>query len=85
MHLNYATNPLWIGLHNISHSLVVVGVVSLLGFFFARTIWGRGLLWFAAGATMHIVIDIFTHAGDGPLFCILLAYLTPIRKSLSQR
>ncbi|CAN5836940.1 hypothetical protein BH24DEI2_BH24DEI2_16360 [soil metagenome] len=32
------------------------------------TRWGRGLLWFAVGAALHTLIDIFTHAGDGPLF-----------------
>ena len=64
----YTSSPLWIALHNTPHSFVVMGLLSVLGYVLIRKRWGRWLLWYAAGATLHIVIDIATHAGDGPMF-----------------
>ena len=64
----YTSSPLWIALHNTPHSFVVMGLLSVLGYVLIRRRWGRWLLWYAAGATLHIAIDIATHAGDGPMF-----------------
>ncbi|MEM7736334.1 MAG: DUF4184 family protein [Deinococcota bacterium] len=64
----YYSMPLWIALHNIPHSFVVMGVVSLLAYLFKQRRWGRWLLWYAAGASLHIAFDMFTHATDGPIF-----------------
>ena len=64
----YFESALWIALHNIPHSFMVMGVLSLLAYAFRQKRWGRWLLWYAAGASLHIAFDIFTHAVDGPLF-----------------
>lgn len=68
MHRAYALSPFWIGAHNAPHSLVVLGAVALLTFLIGRGTWKQYLLWAVVGATGHSVIDIFTHAGDGPMF-----------------
>lgn len=72
----YATDPLWIASHNTLHSVVVLGVLALLGWGAMR--WrrrlGKWLLWFTAGAAMHAGIDIFTHATDGPRFLFPLSW-----------
>ena len=64
----FYSSPLWIALHNTPHSFVAMGILSLLVYPFRQRRWGRWLLWYAAGATLHIIIDIVTHAGDGPMF-----------------
>lgn len=71
----YFTSPLWAALHNVPHSFVVMGLLSLFAYVFVQRRWGRWLLWYAAGATVHIVIDIFTHATDGPMFLYPLSQL----------
>lgn len=69
------SSSFWLTLHNVPHSLVVMGALSLLGYVFSKRRWARWLLWYAAGATLHIVFDIFTHATDGPLFLYPLSQL----------
>lgn len=64
----YFTSPLWIGLHNAPHSLVLMGLFGFLGAVFRQKRWGRWFLWYVAGAALHVVFDVFTHAGDGPMF-----------------
>jgi len=61
--------PLWIIGHNFFHAPFILGVLGLAGFAAARwgQWWGRGLGWFAVGAGLHTLIDIFTHTSDGPL------------------
>jgi len=61
--------PLWIIGHNFFHAPFILGVLGLAGFAAARwgQRWGRGLGWFAVGAGLHTLIDIFTHTSDGPL------------------
>lgn len=68
MHENYAYNPLWIALHNTPHSLIVLAVLALLFGLLYRFRWAAIILWGLLGATLHTVIDIFTHATDGPYF-----------------
>jgi len=68
MDQRYFESALWIALHNIPHSFVVMGVLSLLVYAFRQKRWGRWLLWYAAGASLHIALDILTHVMDGPLF-----------------
>ena len=68
MHDAYETSAVWTGLHNAPHSLVVLGVAALVTILlkpsFVRTLFLRAV----AGAALHTVIDVFTHAGDGPMF-----------------
>lgn len=75
MHDAYATNPVWIGLHNAPHSLVVLGVVALVSSLLKPPLTKRVLLWAAAGAALHALTDILTHAGDGPMFLYPLSSL----------
>jgi len=70
MHMTlYFTDPLWIASHNFFHAPFILLVIGLVGYLAQRRsqTWGRYLLWFALGAGLHTVIDIFTHAGDGPV------------------
>lgn len=64
----YYESALWIALHNTPHSFVVMAVLSLLAYAFKQNRWGCWLLWYAAGASLHIAVDILTHAMDGPMF-----------------
>lgn len=64
----FYSSPFWITLHNTPHSFVAMGVISLLGYMLLQKRLGRWLLWYAAGTVLHIFIDVFTHATDGPLF-----------------
>jgi len=68
MDKRYYDSALWIALHNIPHSFVVMGVLSLSVYAVRQKGWGRWLLWYAAGASLHIAFDILTHVMDGPLF-----------------
>ena len=75
MHLAYERDPVWIGLHNAPHSLVVLGVVALLIALLEKLPLKQVLLWALAGAALHALSDIFTHAGDGPMFLYPLSSL----------
>ena len=74
MHNNYATNPLWIASHNIFHSFIVLGLIAIFAFSLYRTKIGKLLLWLAIAASLHTVIDIFTHHSDGPYFLFPLSW-----------
>ena len=65
----YFTDPLWISAHNFFHAPLVLLGIGLAGYVGVRQEkkWGTVLVWFALGAGLHSLIDIFTHAGDGPL------------------
>ena len=70
MHMTlYFTDPFWITAHNFFHAPLILGVIGLGGYLGMRSgnRWGAQLLWFAVGAGLHSLIDIFTHAGDGPV------------------
>ena len=70
MHMTlYFTDPLWIAAHNFFHAPFILLVIGLIGYLAQRRsqTWGRYLLWFALGAGLHTLIDIFTHANDGPV------------------
>ncbi len=63
------TDPLWISAHNFFHAPLVLLGIGLAGYVGVRQEkkWGTVLVWFALGAGLHSLIDVFTHAGDGPL------------------
>ena len=70
MHMTlYFTDPLWIAAHNFFHAPFILLIIGLVGYLAQRRsqTWGRYLLWFALGAGLHTLIDIFTHANDGPV------------------
>ena len=70
MHMTlYFRHPWWISAHNLLHapfSLVVLSGIGFVAIHNGQT-WGGFLFWFAMGAGLHTLIDVFTHAGDGPL------------------
>jgi membrane-bound metal-dependent hydrolase YbcI (DUF457 family) len=77
LHFNlFYTDPVWIIAHNTLHSLVITGLLTLVGVLVGRRgrQWGWVLFWFALGAGFHTVVDIFTHHSDGPLFLFPLSW-----------
>ena len=70
MHMTlYFTDPLWMAAHNFLHApliLLPMGAIGYVGMKSGKR-WGAFLLWFSLGAGLHSLIDIFTHAGDGPI------------------
>lgn len=68
MHSAYESSPVWIGFHNAPHSLVVLGIAALVTVLLKPSSPRALLLWGIVGATLHTVIDVVTHAGDGPRF-----------------
>ncbi len=69
-------DPVWIVAHNTLHSLVITGLLALVGVLVGRRgrQWGWMLFWFALSAGFHTVLDIFTHHSDGPLLFFPLSW-----------
>jgi membrane-bound metal-dependent hydrolase YbcI (DUF457 family) len=69
IHVEYYINPWWIGAHNFLHSplLLIAAIAALWGFRQKSGTPGHWGLWFMVGCLVHTLIDIPTHAGDGPL------------------
>ena len=64
-------DPLWIISHNVFHSLLVDGLLAIIGYWVWRMRkirWSLALFWLGISMVAHTVIDIFTHSSDGPLF-----------------
>lgn len=68
LHELYFTDPIWITGHNFFHSLVIGGLLLMLGWWLVQRRQQTFLFWLAASAMLHTTIDIFTHTSDGPLF-----------------
>jgi membrane-bound metal-dependent hydrolase YbcI (DUF457 family) len=69
IHPAYYENPWWISAHNFLHSplILLVAIAAFWGFRQKTSTPGHWGLWFALGCLVHTLIDIPTHAGDGPL------------------
>ncbi len=70
MHMTlYFTDPLWIAAHNLFHAPLILLPLGLFGYWGMKSNrrWGAVLLYFALGAGLHSLIDVFTHANDGPV------------------
>jgi len=66
----YYQDPLWIVGHNFFHSLLIDGMLLLVGLWWWKrrsSRWGMMLFWLAASMLVHVGVDIFTHQSDGPL------------------
>ena len=80
----YFNDPLWIASHNFFHAPLILLALGILGWSVMRQQqqWGVLLFWFAVGAGLHSVIDIFTHHNDGPLLLFplnwQLRFLSPV-------
>lgn len=65
----YFSNPFWIACHNLLHApLLLLSGIALV-WKKRRNIGSiyRWLFWFLLACLFHSLIDIFTHADDGPL------------------
>jgi len=67
--LHFFTDPVWLVAHNFLHAPFILLIMGLVGYLWRHRHWewGNRLIWFAAGAGLHTVVDIFTHHDDGPL------------------
>lgn len=65
----YFGDPLWLTGHNLFHTPPLILLYFLAGRWGMRRgqRWGRPLLWLALGFALHSLVDILTHATDGPL------------------
>ncbi len=65
----FFNNPVWIVSHNLFHAPLIIALLLLAGWAADRRGkgFGRVLFSLAAGLALHSLVDIFTHAGDGPL------------------
>ncbi|HBE19492.1 MAG TPA: hypothetical protein DEG17_24615 [Cyanobacteria bacterium UBA11149] len=65
----YFENPFWIGSHNFFHAPILL--ILALGFLwrYRQNIGSlyHWFFWFFAACFLHSIVDIFTHADDGPL------------------
>ncbi|MEC4892088.1 MAG: zinc dependent phospholipase C family protein [Oscillatoria sp. PMC 1051.18] len=62
-------NPVWIGMHNFLHAPIVLLLGIGLLWRSRRKIGSlqRWFFWFFVACLLHSVVDILTHATDGPL------------------
>lgn len=81
----YFHNPIWIISHNFLHAPVLL----LIGF---TWVWStrrhpdfpsRWLLWFLLACLLHTLVDIFTHANDGPLIFFPLEWTIRFQSPVS--
>lgn len=79
----YFHNPWWITAYNILHAPLPLFLLALLGILAQRQPWGRWLFWFAASCSLHMAIDIVTHADDGPVLLFPLEWRTRFRSPFS--
>ena len=79
----YFNNPWWIAAHNLLHAPLIVLLLGATGFHFRVRPWGRRLAWFAAGCGLHSLVDIFTHADDGPVLLFPLEWHRRFRSPVS--
>lgn len=61
-------DPWVIALHNIPHSFITVGLLLVLLPLAPQKQLKVWLWWFSLGLFGHILLDIPTHANDGPMF-----------------
>lgn len=81
----YFYNPFWVGLHNLFHAPLMIIAYAGLGYYAMRKgrSWGAGLMWFALGCGLHSLIDIPTHANDGPLLFFPFDWMTRYNAPIS--
>ncbi|MEM6527659.1 MAG: metal-dependent hydrolase [Chloroflexota bacterium] len=66
----YFSDPVWVTGHSLMHAPLMIALWMLIGWFFGfrqGKKWGQWVFWFAVGNALHSLLDIPTHAGDGPL------------------
>ncbi|NJO39952.1 MAG: metal-dependent hydrolase [Cyanobacteria bacterium CRU_2_1] len=72
----YFHNPIWIASHNFLHSPLILLVSLAIIWRSRRNINSRSrwLFWFLLACSLHSIVDIFTHADDGPLLLFPLSW-----------
>jgi membrane-bound metal-dependent hydrolase YbcI (DUF457 family) len=65
----YFHNPFWVISHNLFHAPLIIATLAALGYWGMQRAkpWSPELFWFALACGLHSLIDIPTHANDGPL------------------
>ena len=64
-------DPVWLIGHNLFHSLIINGLLVIIGYgawHIRKMRWALMTFWLGVSMIAHTVIDIFTHTNDGPLF-----------------
>lgn len=82
----YFHNPYWQAGHNLLHAPLVIGLLALAEYRAGprqQKKWGSALFWFALGAGVHALVDIFTHRDDGPLLLFPLNWSYRLRGPVS--
>ena len=81
----YFYNPIWITLHNLLHSSVLLLLGLGLVWRRRRNIGSRDrwFFWFLLACLFHTSVDIFTHANDGPLLFFPLDWSIRFNSSIS--
>lgn len=81
----YFHNPFWIASHNFLHSPILL-LLSLSLLWRSRRNIGspsRWFFWFLLACLLHSVVDIFTHADDGPLLFFPLEWTIRFHSPIS--
>ena len=81
----FFNNPIWITAYNLFHAPLLLVLYSLVGWWGRRrgAAWGRPLLWLSLGAGLHTLLDIPTHATDGPLLFFPFDWQTRFHSPIS--
>ncbi len=80
----YLQNPWWLGARSTLHAPLVLAALLLVALTAGRGHrWGRWLAWFAAACGLHALLDVLTHAGDGPLLLFPLDWTTRFHSPVS--
>jgi membrane-bound metal-dependent hydrolase YbcI (DUF457 family) len=85
IHVEYYINPWWIATHNFFHApLILLSAIAIFWRFRQSPgTPGHWVLWFSLGSLLHTLIDIPTHAGDGPLLFFPFDWQTRFNSPLS--
>lgn len=72
----YFHNPFWIASHNLLHSPILLLLGLSLVWRSRRNIGSksRWIFWFLLACLFHSIVDVFTHANDGPLLLFPLEW-----------
>jgi membrane-bound metal-dependent hydrolase YbcI (DUF457 family) len=81
----YFHNPFWIASHNLLHSPILLLLLLSLLWRSRRNIGSpsRWFFWFLLACLLHSVVDIFTHADDGPLLFFPLEWTIRFHSPIS--
>lgn len=81
----YFHNPFWIASHNFLHSPILLLVALSFVWRSRRNIGSpsRWVFWFLLACLLHSIVDIFTHADDGPLLFFPLEWTIRFHSPIS--